>query len=215
MREDAYSDLHWYQWHSRYDDLESDDTDRLEVVQEVLASVLDTAPSGALAAVSVCAGQARDLLPVLIHHPRGHDVSARLVELDPLNASFLHGAIGSTGLTGIDLVVGDGGEINSYHGALPADLVLLAGVFAHIDMLDVHRTIASLPAFCRPGGVVVWSSYGPGMINADAVLAQFESGAFQRHRVIHGTRADFLVAAHRYTGPRGEFPSGQRLFSFK
>lgn len=209
------SELRWFHWHSRYDDLESAETDRLEVVQHVLGCALDeTAPGTALTAVSVCAGQARDLLPVLINHPRGPDVSARLVEADPLNASFLHGALGSTALVNIELVVGDGGSPGSYRGAVPADLVLLGGVFANIDRADALRTVAALPGFCRPGAMVVWSSYGPRLAEADIVLTRLESGPFQRHTLVRGTRSDFLVAAHRYLGGPTDLPYGERLFSF-
>ncbi len=208
-------DLRWFNWHSRYDDLESADTDRLEIVQRVLSDALDQAPPHtSLKAVSVCAGQARDLLPVLINHPRGHDVSARLVEADPLNASFLHGALGSTALRTVDLVVGDGGDTANYRGAVPADLVLLGGVFANISSADAHRTVTALPGFCRPGGLVVWSSYGPRLAAADSVLSQLENGPFQRYTLVRRTGWEFLVAAHRYTGADSELSPRSRLFSF-
>lgn len=208
-------DLRWFQWHSRYDDLESEETERLEIVQQLLVCALDeAAPGASLTAVSVCAGQARDLLPVLINHPRGRSVSARLVEADPLNASFLHGALGSTDLPAVELVLGDGGDTGNYRGAVPADVVLLGGVFANIDSAAAHRTVTALPGFCRPGGLVVWSSYGPRLAAADSVLSQLENGPFQRHTLVRRTGCEFLVAAHRYTGAYSELSPGSRLFSF-
>lgn len=207
------TELRWYQWHSTYDDLESADTDRLAVVQEVLDSALTAAPAGTLTVISVCAGQARDLLPVLINHPRGSDVSALLVEQDPLNASFLHGALGSTDLENVDLLIGDAGDVDVYRNTAPADVVLLGGVFANIDSDDAERTIAALPALCRPGGVVVWSTYGSRLGTADDVVGLLEDGQFQRQHLVRDPR--FVVASHRYMGLPQEYPSAQRLFSFR
>jgi len=73
----------WRAWHDAYDDPGSSLAQRLGVVQTRIAAALDAAPPGPLRAVSMCAGQGRDLIPVLASHPRGRDVTARLVELDP------------------------------------------------------------------------------------------------------------------------------------
>ncbi|AQT82328.1 hypothetical protein B1R94_28435 [Mycolicibacterium litorale] len=202
----------WYSWHAQYDDLESSHTDRLEVVQDFLIRALDAASPGPLKAVSICAGQSRDLLPVLIRHPRGADVSARMVEQDPLNASFMHGALGSTRLKDVEVVVADAGTTDVYTGAVPADLLLLGGVFANITLADASRTVTVLSHMCRPGAMVVWTSYPPRLDDADEVLALFATSSFESvdlHRDEH-----YLVAAHRYCGPARILPAGQRLFAF-
>lgn len=203
----------WYQWHAPYDDLLSEHSDRLEVVQHLLVGVLDDAPAGPLRAVSVCSGQARDLLPILISHPRGAETSATMLELDPLNASFLHGALGSTALTDVRVVVADAGQSDAYTGAVPADLVLMCGVLANVDLADAVRTVDLLPALCAPGGTVVWSSHGDGLADVDAVLARLEAGAFARV-ALHRT-ASYVVAAHRFTGATAPLPAGRRIFTFR
>ncbi|MBO0808127.1 MAG: SAM-dependent methyltransferase, partial [Actinobacteria bacterium] len=71
----------WRAWHERYDDPGSSLALRLCAVQQQITAILDDAPPGPLRAISMCAGQGRDLLPVLARHPRGRDVTARLVEL--------------------------------------------------------------------------------------------------------------------------------------
>lgn len=204
----------WYQWHAQYDELRSPDTDRLEVVQELLVQALDRAPAGPLTAVSACAGQARDLLPVLIHHPRGPDVRARMVELDPLNASFLAAALGSTSLVDVEVVIADAGNTDAYIGAVPADLVLLCGVFANIDLADARRTVDAATALCRPGGTVVWSSYGARLAHADEVVALFEDRAFERMALHRSGEREFVVAAHRYVGRQRRLPAHTRFFDF-
>jgi hypothetical protein len=207
-------ELKWYAWHGHYDDLESVHSDRLEVVQELLGQALDAAPTGGPRAISICAGQARDLLPVLIAHPRGRDISVRLVELDPLNASFLYGALGSTDLIDVEVVIADAGTTDAYIDLGPADLVLLGGVFANIDAEDARRTIDILPALCRPGAVVVWSSYGPRLADVDTVVRLFERGGFIRDGLRWGANREFVVAAYRYAGPGTALPAGERFFRF-
>ena len=73
----------WRAWHDAYDHPGSSLAQRLRVVQARIVGALDAAPPGPLRAISLCAGQGRDLIPVLARHPRGRDVTARLVELDP------------------------------------------------------------------------------------------------------------------------------------
>lgn len=204
----------WYHWHAHYDELHSADTDRLEVVQELLIHALDHAPPGSLTAVSACSGQGRDLLPVLIHHPRGPDVSALMLELDPLNAEFLTAALGSTSLVRVEVVVADAGHTDAYIGTVPADLVLLCGVFANIDLANASRTVDAATALCRPGGTVVWSSYGARVSEADEVIALFETSGFERIAVRRRAGRDYLVAAHRYVGPSRVLPPHYRFFRF-
>jgi hypothetical protein len=78
----------WQLWHTPYDDRTSALSARLSVVQEQLSRALDRAPSGPLRLLSLCSGQGRDVLPVLAQHPRGRDVTGRLVELDRSYEAF-------------------------------------------------------------------------------------------------------------------------------
>ncbi len=97
----------WRAWHDAYDDPGSSLAQRLVVVvQARVAAVLDAAPPGPLRAVSMCAGQGRDLIPVLASHPRGRDVTARLVELDPGLAATARRAAADAGLPGVEVVTG-------------------------------------------------------------------------------------------------------------
>lgn len=203
----------WYQWHAPYDALDTTQTERLGVVQEALLAYFDQAPAGALRAVSVCAGQSRDLLPVLINHPRGAEVTATMLELDELNASFLHGALGSTRLSKVEVVVGDAGLSDAFLGLVPTDLLVMCGVFANIELADAERTVETLPSLCAPGGTVVWSTYGASYADLDAVLASFESGPFERVSLVR--TGEYAVASHRFTGATVALTPGMRIFRFR
>src|SRR5271169_3655374 len=68
----------WYTWHHDYDEPGTALARRLAAVQDQIRAALDAAPPGPLHAVSLCAGQGRDLIGALAPHPRRDDVSARI-----------------------------------------------------------------------------------------------------------------------------------------
>ena len=68
---------HWVRWHGEYGDERSSLSRRLAVVQRRLRQALDDAPAGRVRTMSMCAGQGRDVLGVLVDHPRALDVTAR------------------------------------------------------------------------------------------------------------------------------------------
>ena len=71
----------WLAWHRPYDEAGSPLQLRLAAVQAHIRRALGARPPGAIRVVSICAGQGRDLLEVLVDHPRRADVTAHLVEL--------------------------------------------------------------------------------------------------------------------------------------
>src|ERR1700726_1387473 len=123
----------WQAWHASYDLPDSPLARRLEAVQACVREALGHAPPGPLRAVSMCAGQGRDLIGVLASHPRGRDVTARLVELDPRNAATAREAAAASGLPGVEVVTGDAPLTGSLPGLGPAGLVLACGVFGNIN----------------------------------------------------------------------------------
>src|SRR5450631_4867626 len=98
----------WRAWHDDYDVPGSSLARRLAAVQGRIREALDQAPPGPLRAVSMCAGQGRDLIGVLASHPRGREVTARLVELDPHNAAAARAAAAAaSGLSAVEVVTAD------------------------------------------------------------------------------------------------------------
>ncbi len=67
--------------------------------------------------------------------------------------SRLRCTAGSTGR----LLRADAGDLTAYAKAVPADLVLMAGVFGNISDADVRRTIGALPQLCADGATVIWT----------------------------------------------------------
>src|SRR5690242_9608866 len=149
----------WVRWHDPYEDPGSSLSRRLARVRSRIADALDAAPPGPVPVLSMCAGQGRDLVPVVAAHPRRDDVRAVLVELDPGNTAVAAEAAARAGLPGVEVVTGDASSTSAYAGAVPAELALVCGVFGNLSDGDVRRTIAELPALVRPGGTVIWTRH--------------------------------------------------------
>ncbi|HYN93919.1 MAG TPA: class I SAM-dependent methyltransferase family protein [Pilimelia sp.] len=203
----------WADWHDAYDDPGSCLARRLAAVREHVATALAAAPPGPVRVVSMCAGQGRDLLGVLPGHPRRADVTARLVELDPANVAAARAAATAAGLTGVAVVEGDAALTDAYAGAVPADLVLVCGVFGNVSDADVHRIIDALPAFAAPGATVVWTRHREEPDLVPAINDWFAAAGFEL-AWLSARDAGYGVGVHRFAGEHLPLPPGAVLFTF-
>jgi hypothetical protein len=149
----------WVAWHAAYDDPQSPLSARLRVVRRHLSGALDAAPPGPVRLVSLCAGQGHDVLGVLPGHPRGPQVSAVLVEYDPRNAALARRAAEQADLPQVEVRQADAARVGNYADALPADVLLLCGIFGNVSDEDIERTAAAAPALCAPGATVIWTRH--------------------------------------------------------
>jgi hypothetical protein len=207
--------MDWKQWHTRYDEPDSPFARRLEEVRGRIADALDRAGPGPLRAVSLCAGEARDLIPVLAAHPRGRDVRARLVELDPQLAERARESARQAGLAGVEVVTGDAAEIGHYLELAPADLVLVCGLYGNITVADVERTVGACAGLCARGGTVVWTrGRDRSSVTVDLIRGWYARDGFEE---LYGSteQARLYVGAHRQSRePAAPPPAGTRLFEF-
>jgi hypothetical protein len=148
----------WREWHRQYDEPGSDLARRRRSVQSSIEAFLDTRDDDALRVVSACSGDGRDLLEVLARRADAHRVrTARLLELDDELAAAARGLASEHGLDQVDVRRDDAGRTGSYVGSVPADLVLMCGVFGNVTDDDLRRTVAVVPRLCAPGATVVWT----------------------------------------------------------
>jgi hypothetical protein len=151
--------MDWAAWHAAYDDPSSPLSVRLRLVRLRLSEAIDRAPPGPVRLVSLCAGQGRDVTGVLPGHPRRDDVHAVLVESDPRNAAVARGAAASAGLAQIEVREADAAAVASFADALPADVLLLCGIFGNVSDEDIKRTVEASAAMCAPGATVIWTRH--------------------------------------------------------
>ena len=146
-------------WHSDYDDPQSSLAQRLAVVQQRLAERLSAAPPGPLRLISLCAGQGRDVIPVLRDHPRKDDVQATLLELDSENVDHARQAADEAGLGRLNVIETDASISDVYAPYVPADIVLACGIFGNISLADIEGTVRHLSMLCAPRAAVVWTRH--------------------------------------------------------
>jgi ubiquinone/menaquinone biosynthesis C-methylase UbiE len=208
------TDQDWLAWHERYDEPGSLLARRLVVVQDRITRALDAAAPGPIKALSICAGQGRDLLGVLEHHPRRDDVTAVLVELDPRNADAARQRVRDLGLSGIDVVTGDAARTDHYLAYAPADLVLACGIFGNVSGDDIRRTIGYCAALCAAGGTTVWTRHRKKPDMVPQICDWFTDSGFELEFVTEP--GDFGVGVHRRhvdAEPRA-LPPGETMFTF-
>ncbi|SCG54786.1 SAM-dependent methyltransferase [Micromonospora halophytica] len=202
----------WQAWHRDYADPDSPLSRRLELVRQEIGRWLDERPGRALTAVSACAGQGHDLIGVLAGRDDAARVRATLVEYDPGNVAAARAA--AAGLDTVTVLRADAGKLASYVGAVPADLVLMVGVFGNVPDFDVRRTVHALPQLCAPDATVVWTRSRRAPDRTPALRRWLREAGFQE-RAFHAPHdVLFSVGVHRLTGsPRPLDPAGE-LFRF-
>lgn len=207
----------WQQWHDAYDDPASPLATRLALVQAHVSIALALAPPGPIRLVSLCAGQARDVLGVLPGHPRRDDVTAVLVEFDPHNAAMAAERAAAGDLRRVEVRLGDAGLVANYADALPADVLLLCGIFGNISDADVHRTVAASASMCAPGGTVLWTRHRREPDLTPAVRSWFEQAGFAEVAFYAPTAGATLIGVgvqRLADGTRQVLPD-DRLFTFR
>lgn len=204
----------WVAWHDPYDDPSSSLSRRLEVVQRHLDAALDNCPDGMISLLSMCAGQGRDVFGVLDRHRRAPDVRARLVELDDRNVEIAALRVAELGAPSIEVVQGDAGVTDSYAGIVPAEVVLVCGVFGNISDSDIETTVAALPTLCSAGATVIWTRHRRSPDLTPTIRRWFAEAGFEEEafEALPGTSVG--VGVHRLVAPPADFRPGRRLFTF-
>lgn len=215
---EAEEPSHWVKWHAPYEDPSSNLSLRLRTVQSMVGQVLDEVPddhTGAIRIVSLCAGQGRDVIDVVADHPRRADVSALLVERDPALVAFARARAGAAGLGDqVHIVEGDASLSHWYADDVPADLVLVCGIFGNISAADITATVEALSSFCRPGAHVLWTRHRRPPDATPAIRADFAAAGFTELAFEAPAQTVMTVAHHRFDGATAPFDPDRRLFDF-
>jgi hypothetical protein len=206
----------WKTWFAAYDDPESSLTMRLAVVQQGIRRALDEAPSGAVTILSLCAGEGRDLIPVLAGHPRRADVRARLIEFDPAIAQVARDSAAAADLAGtVEVVTGDAADPAHFGDYAPADLLLLCGIFGNVSDADIQNTVAHAAHLTARGGTAIWTRHRhePNVVPAihDWFAAAGFSDLWESDPELPTT---IYVAGNRQEREPTPLPSDKKLFTF-
>ncbi|MDB9522565.1 class I SAM-dependent methyltransferase family protein [Dolichospermum circinale CS-1225] len=206
----------WLEWHDLYN-TEAKLQQRLEIVREYISYSLDNSPTGAIRIVSACAGDGRDLLGILANHPRAKDVYARLVEINPNLVERGRESIEFLGLTKqIEFIHGDATAADNYVGAVPADIVIVCGIFGNLaDENELNRLLGNLSFLSKKGAFVLWTrGHSQGIAHSETVRKYLSQLDFEEINFKLTATGDMGVGIHRYLGENLLTPKEEKLFVF-
>ena len=191
--------MDWAAWHADYEDPDSPLTRRLQLVQRHIRSFLEEFHASPVRIVSMCAGEARDLLGAVALSDR-RDLVGRLVELNPDLADVARRGCAALGLSDVEVVTGDAGHSSAYLDAIPAELVLECGVFGNISDADVERTVRATPQLCAPGGTVIWTRHRREPDLTPSIRRWYEESGFEELAFEHVPDSPGSVGVVVYRG---------------
>jgi hypothetical protein len=207
----------WLEWHRDYEDAASDLARRRRAVQREVNRWLDSRTDDDLRVVSACSGDGRDVLEVLAARPDASRVRARLLELDPALAGSARRYAEEHGLA-VQVLELDAGRTDSYRDAVPADLLMLCGVFGNLTDEDARATVGVARQLCASGAEVIWTRGR--FEDRDAVEPTlrmrewFDEERFELVAVEAPEEWRHRVVVHRYTGDPVPLEPGRTFFTF-
>lgn len=210
-------------WHAAYDDPGSGLSWRLRTVQRHVADSLD-ARVGPVRLVSACAGDGRDVIGVLAGRDDAARVHATLLEVHPGIAARAQRSAAEARLAGqVDVRTVDAGTTDAYAGLVPADLVLLVGVFGNVPDADLRTTVSWSPALCAPGATLIWTRGRDadmggdrnGEVRASFAAAGFTELSYETPDPEEAPTSRPAVGVVRYDGDPMPLVPGQHLFTFR
>jgi hypothetical protein len=205
----------WQSWHDDYADPNSDLSRRLAVVVERLREQVSAAPAGQIRLLSLCAGQGHDVIAALADHPRREDVVGLLVEFDAGNVERARAGLAATGLDQIQVREADAGDTSSFAEAVPADVVLLCGIFGNVPMADIENTARHSSSLCAPGATLMWTRHRKEPDATPQIRQWFIEAGFAEVSFDAPDDAMFSVCVNRLVRPPEPFKPGERLFTFE
>jgi hypothetical protein len=204
----------WVAWHRQYD-AEGPLTRRLEAVQGHIADALEATP-GSCTILSLCAGDARDIVGAVAQADvAASRIHGRLIELDPALAAVARQRVHAAALSGLEVVEADAGDAAQFAGAVPADLVLLCGIFGNVTDADIRRTVAAMPSICAPGATVIWTRHRREPDLTPAIRGWFEAAGFSHVAFDSISDSASGVGVERFGGEPRPYDPGLRLFTFR
>ncbi len=204
----------WVAWHRDYE-ADTPLARRLAIVPQQVDRSLDERAGTLIRVLSLCSGEGRDLIAPLSRRAPASNVTGRLVELDSTLARRARSSIATEGLIGLEVVQGDAGTTASFTGAVPADLVLVCGVFGNISDEDIEHTVRALPTLCAAAATVIWTRHRRPPDLTPAISRWFAESGFRHEAFIRVPDSPASVGVERFEGAPIPVEPDVRLFAFR
>jgi predicted RNA methylase len=203
----------WSEWHDAYARPGSALASRLEAVRAQVDRHLDATAPDPVRVVSACAGDGRDLLGVLSRRLDADRVTGLLVEYDARLAACAREAAEALPAR-VDVRQADAAQSDVYAGAVPADLVLLCGIFGNVSDRDVRATVEAACQLCAPGACVVWTRHRNDPDLTPTIRAWFADAGFEDVAFVAPREQQWSVGVQRLVAEPRPLELGRRWFTF-
>ncbi|GEP32276.1 hypothetical protein NSZ01_00440 [Nocardioides szechwanensis] len=207
------TNTNWSDWHDAYARPDSGLADRLTAVRAQISRRLDATAPDPVRVVSACSGDGRDLLGVLDRRSDADRVTALLVEYDSELASRARAAA-KTLSARVEVRQADAAQSDVYADAVPADLVLLCGIFGNISDADVRTTIDAAPQLCAPAAEVIWTRHRGDPDLTPSIREWFAGAGFEEVAFVAPDADDWSVGVHRLASDPRPLDPGRQWFTF-
>ncbi len=205
---------HWRSWHEAYDDPGGSLARRLQVVRRRLDEVLDLVLLPAPCLLALCAGDARDVVPVLATRADGNQIEAVLVESDEELAKRAANAADSAGLKRLVVRHGDAADPASFCDVVPVHVLMLCGILGNVEHAAAADLARAVPAMVLPGGYVIWARGAGRPVDHRPEVRRWFIEAGMPEVSFDGEPEPYGVGVNRITEHVGAMPEGP-LFTFR
>ncbi|MGD0284346.1 MAG: class I SAM-dependent methyltransferase [Candidatus Saccharimonadales bacterium] len=204
----------WQEWHNHYNEPSSDLAKRLQIVQEQIDNCLPRDINEPYQIIDICAGDGRDLIGVLSKYPNLLNIRSFLVEINDEIANQAKELINTEHIQNIQVVIADAANSSLYKNVIPADLILLCGVFGNISIEDVRYIIKNLSMFCKSGTKVIWTRNRRVPDVTPKIRELFTNNSLDELKFISTSDNTYAVGLNIFNGNTKPFNPELKLFTF-
>jgi SAM-dependent methyltransferase len=205
----------WQKWHEHYNITESPLSQRLSLVQSAIRQCLPENPVPNYTILDICAGNGRDLLDVLDTYEYKNSLRGCLIELDPRLAEEMQEHAQAANMPrSLKIIQGDASQTYAYSDSIPADLILVCGVFGNISDIDVVKTIQNLPKLCKEGTRVIWTRHRRAPDRTNIIRALFRENGFSEVVFTSTNDSAYGIGVHTFNSSAPSIGENATMFNF-
>lgn len=108
----------------------------------------------------------------------------------------------------------DAAQSDVYVRAVPADLVLLCGIFGNVSDDDVRVTVEAAPQLCARGAEVVWTRHRGDPDLTPSIRGWFVDAGFEEVAFVAPPEHQWSVGVHRLVADPRPLEPGRHWFTF-
>ena len=146
----------WNDWHIIYNDKESAPYKRSIITQELVNNYLNIHKKNIII-LSICSGQARDILPAIAGREDKDRITTYLLDIDKDCLEYAQEYARIHDIPNVHTINKDASLKESYDDIPKVDLIVICGLFGHLVPEDIATTALFLQTLIEDNATVIWS----------------------------------------------------------